>query len=71
MEGSRTSISEKRATVEQNGVKFWDLWVVIQHIWGTFGLLALNVILASFGLLAIFHNLGVMIRERRKHFEWL
>ena len=27
--------------------------------------------LRSFGALSIFRNLGIMIRNRRKHFEWL
>ncbi len=46
----------------------------MQHMRGTFGLLALKVILRSFGALAIFRNLGLkkkMVRYRRKHFEWL
>ena len=35
------------------------------------GLLALKVILGSFGALVIFRNLGLMIRDRRKHSELL
>ncbi len=33
--------------------EIWDSWVLIQHIRGTFGLLAFKVILRSFGALAI------------------
>ncbi len=51
--------------------EIWDSWVLIQHIRGTFGLLAFKVILRSFGALAIFRNLGLMIRDRGIHFEWL
>ncbi len=42
-----------------------------QYIWGTFGLVAFKIILRVFSALAIFRNLGLMIRDRRKHFEWL
>ena len=44
--------------------------VVLQHIWGTFRLVAFKVILRSFGALTIFRNYGLMIRGRRNHFEW-
>ncbi len=37
--------------------EIWDSWVDIQHIRGSFGLLA-------FGALAIFRNLGLMIRDK-------
>ncbi len=30
-----------------------DSWVVVRHIWGTFGLVALKVILRSFGAHAV------------------
>ncbi len=48
-----------------------DSPVLVQHIWGTFSLVALKVNLRSFGALSIFRNLGLMIRGRRKYFEWL
>ncbi len=51
--------------------EIWDSRVVVQHIWGNFGLIAFKVSLGSFGVLAIFRNLGLMIRDRRKHFEFL
>ncbi len=51
--------------------EIWDLWVIVQHIWGTFGLVPVKVISRSFGVLSIFRNLDLMIRDRRKHFEWL
>ncbi len=51
--------------------EIWDSWVVNQHIRGTFGLLAFNVILISFSALAILRNLGLMIIDRRIHFGWL
>ena len=40
-------LASKRATVEQNGVKFGSRG----HIWGTFDLLPVKVILGSFGAL--------------------
>ena len=54
--------------------KIWDSQVVIQHIRGTFGLVAFKDILRSFSALFIFRNLGLLhvyitIRDRRKHFE--
>ncbi len=60
-------MSDCRANLSENG----HSQVVVQHIWGTFDLVAFNVILRSFGALSIFRNLGLMIRDRRKHFEWL
>ena len=59
-------MSDRRATRSE----IWDWWVAIQHIIGIFGLLAFKVILRSFGALAIFCNLDLMIRDRI-HFEWL
>ncbi len=50
--------------------EIWDLWVVVTYI-GYFGLLAFKVILGSLGALTIFRNLGLVIRDRRKHFECL
>ncbi len=38
---------------------------------GYFGLVAFNVILRLFGALLIFHNLVLLISDRRKHFGWL
>ncbi len=38
------------------------MWVVIEHIRGTFGILEFNVILRSVGALAIFRNLGLLMR---------
>ena len=51
--------------------EMWDSRVVVQHIWGTFSLVAFKVILRSFGRLSMFRNLGLMIRDMRKYFEWL
>ncbi len=39
--------------------------VIIQHMWGTFGHTAFNVILRSSGALSIFRNLDLMLRDRR------
>ena len=71
MEKSKTSVIWKTSDRRAKRSEIWDSWVVIQHIRGTFGLLAFKVILRSFGALAIFRNLGLMIRDRRIHFEWL
>ncbi len=55
------------------GSEILESRVVLQHTWGTFGLVPFKVILKSFGALLSFRNLGlyIMIRDRRKHFEWL
>ena len=71
MEKSKTSITWKTSNRRANLSEIWDSRVVVQHIWGTFGLVAFKVILRSFGALSIFRNLGLMIRDMRKHFEWL
>ena len=70
MEKSKTSVIWKTSDRRAKRSEIWDSWVVIQHIRGTFGLLAFKVILRSFGALAIFRDLSVMIRDRI-HFEWL
>ena len=49
----------------------WDLWVLVIHKWHTVDLVTFKVILESFSELAIFHDWGVMVRDRRKYFEWL
>ncbi len=54
MEKSKTSIIWKTSDRRAKRSEIWDLRVVVQHIWGTFGLLAFKVILGSFGALAIF-----------------
>ncbi len=64
MEKSKTSIIKTASEI-------WDSCVVIQHIIGTIGLLAFEVILRSFGAISIFRNLGLVIRDRGIHFEWL
>ncbi len=64
----KTSIIWKMSDRRVKRREIWDSWVVIQHIWGTFVLLAFKVILGSYSALAIFGNLGLMIRYRRKHF---
>ncbi len=71
MEKSKTSIIWKTSDRRAKWSELWDSWVVVQHIRGTFGLLAFKVILGSFGALAIFRKLGLMITDRRIHFEWL
>ncbi len=71
MEKSKTSNIWKMSDRRAKRSEIWDSWVLIQHIRGSFGLLAFKVILGSFGALAIFRNLGLMIRDRRIHFEWL
>ena len=71
MEKSNTSINWKTSDRRAKLSEIWDSWVAIQHIRGTVGLLAFKVIFRSFGALAIFRNLGLMIRYRRIHFEWL
>ncbi len=42
--------------------QIWDSLVVVQHIWGTLALVAFKVIKRSFSALAIFRNLGLMMR---------
>ena len=71
MEKSKTSIIWKKSDRRAKRSEIWDSRVVVQHIWGAFGLVAFKVILRSFRALSIFRNLGLMIRDRRKHFEWL
>ncbi len=71
MDKSKTSIIWKTSDHKTKRSEIWALWVVIQHIMCTFGLLAFKVILRLFGALAVFRSLGLMIRGRRKHFEWL
>ncbi len=46
--------------------EIWDSWVLIQHIRGTFGLLAFKVILGSFGVFQIFKNL---VSQKRQFLE--
>ena len=70
MEKSKTSITLEKSDHRAKQSEIWDSRVAIQHIWGTFGLVAFKVILRSFAALLIFRNLGLMIRDR-KHFEWL
>ena len=69
MEKSKTSIICKTSDRRAKRSEIWYSWVVVQHIKGTIGLLTFNVILGSFGALAVFRNLGLMIRDRRKPFE--
>ncbi len=71
MEKSKTSIIWKTSDRRATRSEIWDSWVLYTTYKGTFGLLAFKVILGSFGALAIFRNLGPMIRDRRIHFEWL
>ena len=71
MKKQKTSIIWKTSDRRAKRSESWDSWVVIEHIRGTFGLLAFRVILGSFGALAVFHNLGLMIRDSRIHLEWL
>ena len=47
-----------------------ESWVVVQNIWATFGLVAFKVILRPFVGFSIFRNLGLMVRDKRKHFKW-
>ncbi len=54
MEKYIKSIIWKTSGRRKKRCEIWDLWVVVQHIWGTFGLVAFKVILGSFGPLAIF-----------------
>ncbi len=62
MEKSKSSIIWKASDRGTKRSEIWDSWVVMQHIKGTFGLLAFKVILRSFSALAIFRNLGLMMR---------
>ncbi len=66
---SETSIIWKTSDRRAIRSEIWDSWVVIQHIRDTFGILAFNVILGSFGALVFSCNLGLMIRDGRKPFE--
>ncbi len=54
MEKSPTSIIWKMSDRRAKWSEIWDSWVVVQDIRDTFGLLAFEVILRSFGALAIF-----------------
>ena len=60
MEKSKTPTIWKKQMSDHgaNWSEIWDSWVAVQHVWGTFGLLA-------FGAIAISHNLGLMVRDRR------
>ncbi len=40
-----------------------DLWVVVKHIRGAFGLVTFKVILRSLSALAIFCNLGLILKN--------
>ena len=73
MEKSKTSIIWKSSDQRAKRSEIWDSRVVVQHtcIQGTFALVAFKVILRSFSALSISHNLGLMIRDGRKHFECL
>ncbi len=71
MEKLETSIIWKTSDGRAKQSEIWDSRVAVQQIWGTFGLVAFKVILRSFSALSIFRNLGLMIRDRRNHFEWL
>ncbi len=69
IEKSKTSIIWKTSERRAKRSEIWE--VVVQHIWGTFDLLAFNCTLGSFGALSIFSNLGLMIRDRKNLFGWL
>ena len=71
MDKSKTSFIWKTSDRRAKENEIWDSWVLVQHIRGTFGLLAFKFILRSFGALAIFCKLGLMTTDRRIHFEWL
>ena len=71
MKKSKTSIIWKTPDRRAKRSDILDSWIVTQHILGTLGILAFKVILGSFGALASFRNLGLMIRDKKKHFEWL
>ena len=38
-------VSRKRLVVERNGVKIWNSWTMVTHIWGTFDPVEFKVIL--------------------------
>ncbi len=54
MDKSKPPLSIKPAIVEPNIVTFGTRGLVVQHIWGTCGLVMFNVILWLFGTLALF-----------------
>ena len=54
MEKSKTSNIWKTSDRRAKRSELWDSWVVVQHIWGTFSLVAFKVIWGSFGALVIF-----------------
>ncbi len=64
MEKSKTSIIWKTSDRRAKRSEIWDSRVVVQYIWGIFGLVAFKVILRSFGALSMFRNLGQIIRNR-------
>ncbi len=45
MEKSKASVIWKTTDRRVKRSEIWDSWVVVQHIWGTFGLVAFTVIL--------------------------
>ena len=53
---SKTSIIWKTSDRRAKPSEIWGSWVVLHHVWGTFGLVALKFILGSFGALAIFRK---------------
>ncbi len=60
----KTSIIWKASDRRVKRSEIWDSRTVLQHIVGTFDLVAFNVILESFGALSIFRNLRLMIRGK-------
>ena len=71
MEKSKSPIIWKTSDRSTKQSEIWGMWVVIKHTWDSFGLIAFKVILRSFGALSNFRDLDLMIRDRRKHYEWL
>ncbi len=65
MEKSKTPIILKTSGRRAKRSEIWDSWIIFLHIWGTFDLLAFSHF-GSFGALAIFRNLGLMIRDHAR-----
>ena len=50
MQLAKCPVTQKRLAVAHNGLKFGVQRVFLEHIWGTFGLVAFKVDYMSFGV---------------------
>ena len=70
---TKTSIVWKTSDRTAKRSESSDSWVLVIHIpvWRTVNLVTSKVIWGSFGAIAIFHDWGVMVKDRGKYFAWL